>query len=355
MLVLRSFHPIGQGAFYTEVFHRTTKHHFVMVYDCGNETADKEMDVDLNTQIDMFKNNLGSNPQIDLLFISHFHADHIKGIERLITGVKVVKTVIPMVDWPTIMATRVRNYLRYHQSDPTLLQSVDRIILDLYFNEGGKDRFGDIVMVSPDTIDERGAEESAKSAIIGYGGRMLSGERIPYNNIWEYIPFNSIEFNDPRAQKLLNGLMQLSGVTSPAQLDLNALVRDHLVDVKKAYRQAMGNANDNLYTLVVESRPVAGVVPQPCPRLSHCMYFGDFDIKNNTLLWERLKRVYNLGEIGTVQVAHHGAKGNWRKEMGLGDPRHYVVSTGSTNGHHHPRYWVLQDIWDNGHRPYVVT
>ena len=154
---------------------------------------------------------------------------------------------------------------------------------------------------------------------------------------------------------LLNELMKLDNVATPAQLDLAALVRNRLIDVKKAYRKAMGNANDNLYTLVVESRPVAGVVPQPCPRLSHCLFFGDFDSKNNTLLWERFNRVFVYGEAGTIQVPHHGAKGNWKKTMGLGDPRHYVVSTGSTNGHHHPCFWVLQDIWDNGHRPYVVT
>lgn len=355
MRVIRTFHPIGQGAFYTEVFRSATKRHFVMVYDCGSETADSSMDLSLDAQINLFKNSLGRQPKIDLLFISHFHADHIKGVSNLIAGVKVDKTVIPMLDWPTITLTRVRNFLLYYSNNPQLALDVDGIIQELYLNEGGSDRFGEVQVVSPDTIDERGEEDNAKGAIVSNVNRILSGTVLAFDKIWEYVPFNSITFNDPRAQALLNGLMALSGVTNPRQLDLEDLVRNRLNDVKKEYKKAMGNANDNLYTLVVESRPTQGVNPQPSPRLSHCMYFGDFDSKKNVLLWERFNKVFNYGEVGTVQVPHHGAKGNWRKTMCLGDPRHYIVSTGSTNGHHHPSYWVLQDIWNGGHRPYVVS
>ena len=79
---------------------------------------------------------------------------------------------------------------------------------------------------------------------------------------------------------------------------------------------------------------------------------SDFEYKTN-FLWDKLKKRY--AEIGTVQVPHHGAKNNWKKEMGIGDPRHYIVSSGSTNSHHHPNFWVLQDIWNNGHRIFVVS
>jgi len=34
METIRTFHPVGQGAFYTEVFDNT----FTMVYDCGTAT-----------------------------------------------------------------------------------------------------------------------------------------------------------------------------------------------------------------------------------------------------------------------------------------------------------------------------
>ena len=125
--------------------------------------------------------------------------------------------------------------------------------------------------------------------------------------------------------------------------------------VQQEYKKAIGNKNDNLYTLVVGSKPATGIIPLPYPRLSHCIYFGDFESNKNEKLWSRFNKVFKFLEIGTVQVPHHGAKRNWRAEMGIGDPRHYIISSGSTNGYHHPNYWVIQEIWDGGHRPFVVS
>ena len=56
--IQRTFHPVGQGAFYTEVFTGNNGKHFVMVYDCGTSTGKDEMEVDLNSQIEAFKKSL---------------------------------------------------------------------------------------------------------------------------------------------------------------------------------------------------------------------------------------------------------------------------------------------------------
>ena len=93
----RTYHPIGQGAFYTEVFTNSDNTRFVMVYDCGSETAIADMERSMDDQIDDFKQSIGPNPNIDLLFISHFHADHINGLDKLLDGVTVRKTIIPML------------------------------------------------------------------------------------------------------------------------------------------------------------------------------------------------------------------------------------------------------------------
>lgn len=36
--MVRTFHPVGQGAFYTERFYEGDKNVFNMVYDCGSST-----------------------------------------------------------------------------------------------------------------------------------------------------------------------------------------------------------------------------------------------------------------------------------------------------------------------------
>ena len=56
---LRSLRPVGQGAFYTEVFKKDDGTLFTVVYDCGTET-DSSI---LEAQIDEFKKGI---TQIDL-------------------------------------------------------------------------------------------------------------------------------------------------------------------------------------------------------------------------------------------------------------------------------------------------
>lgn len=348
--MIRAFHPVGQGAFYTEVFLGDDGSRFVVVYDCGTETADDALDINLNFQIQRFANFLSPYNTIDILFISHFHADHISGINSLLTTFTVKKTVIPMLDILTLTVTRVQNYMRFSTA---MAEDADQIIQELYLTDKKSERFGEITIVAPEIEGEQTGEDGR--AFILNGSKVLSGRKLFYKDIWEYIPFNSIEKNDLRSKALRNRLMTLSNSLGQASFDLYALLRDHLDEVRDEYKAAMKNANDNLYSLVVVSKPVAGVVPQPRPRLAHAIYFGDFDYHQKNKPWERLNRVIQFSELGTVQVPHHGARGNWNSEMGVGDPRHYIVSSGSTNGHHHPNFWVLKEIWEDGHSIFVVS
>ena len=69
-ILTRAIHPVGQGAFYSEIFSARKKTRFTAVYDCGSN--DKEY---LKTNIEKFGT-------VDLVFISHFHNDHINGNAR---------------------------------------------------------------------------------------------------------------------------------------------------------------------------------------------------------------------------------------------------------------------------------
>lgn len=51
---LRSLRPVGQGAFFTEVFKKDDGTLFTVVYDCGTETDSSILDA----QIDEFKKGL---------------------------------------------------------------------------------------------------------------------------------------------------------------------------------------------------------------------------------------------------------------------------------------------------------
>lgn len=75
------FHPMGQGAFYTERFEKIN-----IVYDCGtkNETIGRKV----------VKQSFKSTDEIDILFISHFHADYISNIKTLKEHCKSIKMLL---------------------------------------------------------------------------------------------------------------------------------------------------------------------------------------------------------------------------------------------------------------------
>ena len=352
--IQRTFHPVGQGAFYTEVFTGNNGKHFVMVYDCGTSTGKDEMEVDLDSQIEAFKKSLEPYCQIDALFLSHFHVDHISGLGKLLENINVRYTIIPMLTLLALTVCRVENFIKY-DADKAL--SAEKVIQELFLSKDQSDIFGKVLVVAYD--EDRPREE--KVGKVDHPQRLGNGEVIPNGKkweafpFWEYIPFNSIKANDQRAIDFMDGLKQIPEAWNGDELNVNRLIRGCRTKVKDLYKKVMNNENDNLYTLVVESRPASGVFPVPDVRQSRCLYMGDFDWKGYSGLWCRFNGVYSLNEIGTIQVPHHGSKENWHDDLLTGKERLYVISAGTTNTYHHPNYWVVNSMWENGHGVMVVS
>ncbi|WP_425562965.1 MBL fold metallo-hydrolase [Mucilaginibacter gynuensis] len=81
-IMQRIFHPVGQGSFFSETF-TETQTPYRIVFDCGSSTLTSKLrKVKINSSV-------RKGETIDILFISHFHADHINAIEYLIQGRKV--------------------------------------------------------------------------------------------------------------------------------------------------------------------------------------------------------------------------------------------------------------------------
>ena len=85
MELTRIFHPVGQGIFYTEKFHFGDKV-FNVVFDCGSENKNK-----IEKEISQ---TFTKEDSIDILFISHFHADHMNSLNYLKDHCKKIKRVI---------------------------------------------------------------------------------------------------------------------------------------------------------------------------------------------------------------------------------------------------------------------
>ena len=347
----RTIHPVGQGAFYTEVFSDSEDKTFTMVYDCGTETATADLKIPLEQQIDGFKKGI---KQIDLLFISHFHKDHISGLDRLLDGIRVCKTIIPMLPEEVVTLARVQNLLHYRQDG----LAADRIITELYLSKETPGRFGHVIVIEPFDYSDYSASVPFK----GNGAKSRNVVSIAgYDKYWEYIPFNSVACKDQRAIDFCKDLKSIpEAFDANGDLNTTKIIRGCRTKVRALFQSIMKSSDDNLYTLAVESRPVKDAFPDSHAntlRRSRCLYTGDLDlnVKDKGVLLGRFKNLIDYAGIGTVQVPHHGSNYNWRNDFLQGRSRSFFVSTGSTNTYHHPDYWVMRNIKAKKNRLYVVS
>lgn len=88
-MITRIFHPIGQGAFYSERFGKIN-----IVYDCGCGVKKDSCKIANKVVKQSFK----PKEVIDILFISHFHEDHINKIKILKEHCKIENVVLPLVN-----------------------------------------------------------------------------------------------------------------------------------------------------------------------------------------------------------------------------------------------------------------
>lgn len=344
---LRSLRPVGQGAFYTEVFKKDDGTLFTVVYDCGTET-DSSI---LEAQIDEFKKGI---TQIDLLFISHFHRDHISGLDKLLDGIPVIKTVIPMLPEQMLTLARVQNLLQYKKE----ALKTDAIINELYLSAEASERFGDVTVIEPSDYSDLSVEE--KKDVLGRGKRARNGSSIDgFESLWEYVPFNSVSILDQRAIDFIKGLKGIDGaLDDDGKLNVSKIIRGCRTKVMALYKDVMKEADENLYTMTVESRPSGDLAKGSDPgvvREARCLYTGDFDLVGNKDLWDRFYKAYDYSSIGTVQIPHHGSKRNWRQEFLEGDTRRFFISVGTTNTYHHPDFWVVKDVCDAKSHVDVIT
>lgn len=86
-MIERIFYPVGQGAFYVEKHGKRN-----IVYDCGSGTFKaKEYD---EKKKRIIADAFSKEEEIDILFISHFHEDHVNMIPFLKDHVKKIKKVV---------------------------------------------------------------------------------------------------------------------------------------------------------------------------------------------------------------------------------------------------------------------
>lgn len=364
----RTFHPVGQGVFYTEI-HWTNGHQFRVVYDCGSA---KSQDW-LRQRIE---SGIGKNPTVDLLFISHFDKDHISGIKFL--NPKTI--VIPFFSDEELILLDLHNL-------------VYRTAIQTDFIRNLRSQFnGRLIEILPMLEEMRieglerpvDIEEIPGSADNRFQSGTVLGPSRQFPN-WIYIPFNP-NLNQRIFQNFKTALLDAGLDFGKLKNHESDYVVSHLKEIKKAFKK-VGKLND--HSMLVYSGPLPGswgwnhVREYPRYRCGYCdycdycdrldcnrrpaaMFTGDILLKVKTGNGNGvLNRVYSampeelISYISTIQVPHHGSIHNYHADLksyydqttgpvAFEPPMTYVISAGESNTFGHPSWWVIGDLMECG-------
>lgn len=350
-MISRIFHPIGQGAFYSEL-HRG----FNIVYDCGNW---KRTTLSGNVVSQSFT----ADDVIDILFISHFDWDHISRIDTLRDTVKQIKCVImPLLhDDEKIFITNIHRVLGFSSS--TLVNKPHE-----FFGEGVRIVYVESFEKQDVFEDDIREIDNISSSNIRSGTKISLGHS-DYN--WIFIPFN-IE-NLSRSKLFENDIVS-------AGFDLDKLRNDPKYTIKKIkttvernkikkiYNSIRGKINQNsmmVYSGCYESigaithwshKDINGCYYPVCrfgdEEAVSCIYTGDVDLNvvNLELVFKDFWKY-----VGAVQIPHHGSLKDFDSKFMTKPSLICPISYGKTNTYGHPSLNVLSQIKSKGCIPLNVT
>ncbi|MGI4742599.1 MAG: MBL fold metallo-hydrolase [Janthinobacterium lividum] len=375
MSLLRTFHPVGQGAFYTEQ-HYEGQEVLTVVYDCGSLTANKEQ----------FQRKVATalppKSVIDLLFLSHFHADHVNGLDELKDRYTIRTVVLPELTEEARVLVKLENYLEYAGfstaliDDPQAYFGHKTVIIQIEAIRGdspGADNNVD----NPDALAiELPAADQADEPIVPPGivtrtqKRMRtvpSGTpirlRTTQASFWEYVPYN-YEFAGRRSEFLR--LLETVGIELTALRTLEQVLDNQKI-LARTYKQLDGDLNEN--SLVVYSGALTAQVRllhkgPPCACWHHfyyeavkpgCLYLGDADLSVPFIVPDLRKRLGDRWQtIQTIQVPHHGAVKNFNPAI-VAAGMQAVISFGTTNTYGHPSAYVIGQLHRLHANPVLVT
>lgn len=373
----REIHPIGQGAFYTESFESHNHDTFNVVYDCGSYWDGKAKNYDyaksendshgFSKEIDAYKAKV--NNKIDLLFISHFHSDHINGIRRLLKNTSNVKLYMPYLDDNLSLFFFLYN-LYDLDNGQGLGEHEDTInwLHNLYYGQ-----FENIKKIFVRESDRHQSGEP-----VGEDDLHQSGEHIfvdmqsPHK--WVYIPVVYIaeSFRDvvrDFTKELKKSLPDISNNIIYNVEESWDKIKECITEFNKNRSK---NINSNNLSMMLYSGPNRHLHPYYCDvrikssidvphygfcdycdcdkrrvsknYLAGCLYVGDMeDGSAYQELKDKLKSrmIFN---IGLLQISHHGDENDMNNKLLGIDAPYTFCCFGTKNTYHHPE-WKTMDMY----------
>jgi hypothetical protein len=339
---IRIFHPIGQGAFYSERINGLN-----IVYDCGiqhKERSSKRVE-------HLITSSFHAGSIIDLLFISHFDCDHVNKIKFLHSHFPIKRIIAP------------------------LLHDEEKILISEYLKSVGDDDAANFVrdptswgipvtLVNPPDPEE----DSQVPERIEIGSSLpdtISSSDILFHRDWIYIPYNYD--NNVRSATFKATLAAKSIDTKRLLSDPNYL-KSNIKALHSAYNSIIGKINQNSLFLYSgpdfsDSANISYIFSgnSACfGRCFHgytefnsgCIYTGDGDL--NVVDIETVFH-WHFHHVGIIQIPHHGDLKSFNLSPFLSKNFICPISFGLNNNYGHPSNQLISDLLANDCSPVLVT
>ena len=365
MKMIRSFLPVGQGAFCCEQIQSASfsNETINIVYDCGSST-----DVELVKK--QIKATFMEDEPIHAVFISHLHDDHINGLEFLLEYCCVKNIIFPLTTNIEKAILVLNNLINGVNQDSFAVSFIKDPSLALENKAKYNKRLPHLIQISPEDYIANDNGQNTLSTV--NSGENLScyicdDERI--FNHWMYIPFN-FRYKD-RTQQLTEKLQQVLRINDDEILSVENLWIKGTPEIKNkiraVYKSLPGSLNTNSMTLYsgtsrcsgfqcfLHSYPCFRVCCDCCCKNVGCLYTGDYEAGKTTNFIELKERYIKYWDnIGCIQIPHHGSKKDYNKNFSSLDA-YFIIFAGQNNKYNHPHPYVIRDLMFNKHYPLVVT
>ncbi len=330
-IMQRVFMPVGQGAFYIEKFNDN----FTIVYDCGSYQDTFIVEENIKKSI--------LDTKIDLLVISHYHEDHINGLEYLFKNFDVKRMLMPYLN----LTEKIKSFV-----DADIQNNNNNFYKDfcidpkqaLYDNF---DKSSEITYVKPEQ-----SSQANEIDIRELKNEINSGDKITCsvtNCTWSYIPFNFQNITRTKQFETLIKHLNLNTIEKFKNYYKDKANKDKFIDI---YKKIRGDINTN--SLVLYSGAYSNIKTTIyssiksfsfAQKISGCLYLGDYNAKGSRKM-EELKEKYEsfCKEISTIQIPHHGSRGNYNPKLNFKPNIISVISAGIDNKFDHPHSETLKQI-----------
>ncbi|QDO89499.1 MBL fold metallo-hydrolase [Ornithinimicrobium ciconiae] len=386
----------GQGFFHSGDV-QVGDRRVLYVYDCGALAPGQltgRIPDSLTREIAVFRERHGD--EIDLLFVSHYHADHINGLPSLLQGAHLETAVIPLVPiaerllvFAQALATalEITDWYRDVIADPAsairdIADGVEIIGVEPSLADPDEDptegQFDPPVPEDPppgtaseDLSNDVELRPGTRSVLEGSDGHTT----VP---LWEWDTM-ATTFALRKKDAFLDALAKELGISRAAldtQLDdptgVRDLVTQHEQELEAAYSKTYPDVN--LTSLLVYSGPATEVRSRGrthrtrpvvergelCAWGIHPGWLGTGDQSMGVTRCQEAVKHFGarLARVGSLALPHHGSDSDCHPSLlaAFGDHRPVCsASVGTYNTYGHPGRKVLMEVSSNGNHVVVVT